>query len=267
MFNIEDFLINNKMVSTLLETQRLTDMLAHTFTYEGLPDKTDKDKMELALIERGSALFLSDFTIATNYGKRDGSFIVDGEKVDGCEIRNTPQKIPAQPLLLEFATFTAHAKITALMSLINLRTPHIFRAKDENTYESILEFQQQLNAGNPVPILSEEIDTIEGMEYFNSPNVPSTALTELWQYLNAYYHRQIFDEDVHNNLKREYVSDSEIQKSTGSSFHDVMLETRRAAFDEINKKYGLNVKVGEFSDEDEISDNSDNETSEVGDVE
>lgn len=173
--------------------------------------------------------------------------------VDAVMVRNDSVLNGLDPLLTEFALMEAQANITVLDNLMTLRTNRIIQAKDEHSYLSAVEYEQQIRDGAPAVIMAEEFDTLEGINVHSTP-IPSNAASqtiELFQYISSRYYSEL-GIVLNNNMKSQYVNEAEMAKSTGMPLIYNMLACRQEAVDEINALFGRDIKVAlseEWNDE------------------
>ena len=124
-----------------------------------------------------------------------------------------------------------------------LRSTHIIQAKDERSHASAMEFEQQIRDGVPTVILAEDIAG-GGMDVYQTP-APANATTELInlvQFITSRYYSEL-GITLNNNMKSQYVSETELNKSTGMPLIYNMLACRQEAVDEINALFGRDIKV------------------------
>lgn len=278
MFNanaLEDILIRNRLVSMQNRLDYLRVKVLEIFHYSDLDLTLPKRILESRVTQDG-------FTIVYEYegnlyctqtmpsGKQDvygechevhfthsneGESIVMTRTigVDAVMVRNDAALIGLDPLLTEFALMEAQANITVLDNFMTLRTNRIIQAKDEASYASALEYEQQIRDGAPAVIMAEEFDAMEGINVHSTP-IPSNAASqtiELFQYISSRYYSEL-GIVLNNNMKSQYVNEAEMSKSTGMPLIYNMLACRQEAVDEINALFGRDIKVSlseEWDDE------------------
>lgn len=164
--------------------------------------------------------------------------------VDAVLIRNDPDTIGLAPLIQEYSLLMAQGKVSLLRNLTNLRNPYLIQAKDENTYEAALEYEAAVRRGDISIMMSEEFDTLRGMAVHNTApsGNPATQTIELIQYVQSMYYSEL-GINVNNNMKREYVSDGEQERSTGASLLEVMLESRLIGWRDVKALFDVDVEV------------------------
>lgn len=274
----EDVFINNRLVSHQNASSYMFAKVTEIFRYTNLPLTVPKRILERYLTRNGHAvaymhdgeLFISDelptgkpnlygedteVTIAHDVGD-NADVLTKTIGVDAVLIRNDSDCIGLEPIVTEYAAMTAQAKITVLRNLVDLRSHYIIQAKDQKSYESAVAYEEAVRSGDTAVILAEEFATMDGLIVHSTPiaNNPATQTIELFQYINSLYYGEL-GIDINNNMKREYVSDSEIQKSSGMPLIVNMLQCRLDAVMEINALFDLNIKVclsEEWNDEEEI---------------
>lgn len=269
MFNanaLEDILIRNRLVSMQNRLDYLHVKVLEIFHYSGLDLTLPKRILESRVTQDGFTVVYEHegnlyCTQTMPSGKEDVygelhevhfTHTCEGETidmtrtigVDAVMIRNDAALIGLDPLLTEFALMEAQANITVLDNFMTLRTNRIIQAKDENSYASALEYEQQIRDGAPAVIMAEEFDAMEGINVHSTP-IPSNAASqtiELFQYISSRYYSEL-GIVLNNNMKSQYVNETELGKSTGMPLIYNMLACRQEAVDEINALFGRDIKV------------------------
>ena len=278
MFNanaLEDILIRNRLVSMQNRLDYLHVKVLEIFHYSGLDLTLPKRILESRVTQDGFTVVYEHegnlyCTQTTPSGKEDvyGEYhevhfthTNEGESinmsrtigVDAVMVRNDANLIGLDPLLTEFALMEAQANITVLDNFMTLRTNRIIQAKDETSYASALEYEQQIRDGAPAVIWAEEIEGVDGINVHSTP-IPSNAASqtiELFQYISSRYYSEL-GIVLNNNMKSQYVNEAELGKSTGMPLIYNMLACRQEAIDEINALFGRDIKVSlseEWNDE------------------
>lgn len=272
---LEDILIRNRLVSMQRQIDYLRVKVLEIFHYSGLDLTLPKRILESRVTQDG-------FTVVYEYegnlyctqtmpsGKEDVygeshevhfSHSNEGETVDmtrtigvdAVMVRNDASCLGLEDLLEELALMSAQAKITILDNFMTLRTNRIIQAKDESSFASALEYERQIRDGAPAVIMAEEFDAMEGINVHPTPipsNVASQTI-ELFQYISSYYYSEL-GIVLNNNMKSQYVNETELGKSTGMPLIYNMLSCRQEAIDEINALFGRDIKVSlseEWNDE------------------
>ena len=278
MFNantLEDILIRNRLVSMQNRLDYLHVKVLEIFHYTGLDLTLPKRILESRVTQDGFTVVYEHegnlfCTQTMPSGKEDVygechevhfTHSNNGESIDmtrtigvnAVMVRNDASLIGLDPLLTEFALMEAQANITVLDNFMTLRTNRIIQAKDEASYASALEYEQQIRDGAPAVIMAEEFDVMEGINVHSTP-IPSNAASqtiELFQYISSRYYSEL-GITLNNNMKSQYVNEAELGKSTGMPLIFNMLACRQEAVDEINALFGRDVKVAlseEWNDE------------------
>lgn len=269
MFNantLEDILIRSRLVSMQNRLDYLHVKVLEIFHYTGLDLTLPKRILEsrvtqdgfTVVYEHGGNLYCTQTMPSGKedvYGEHHEVHFThsnEGESidmtrtigVDAVMVRNDAALIGLDPLLTEFALMEAQANITVLDNFMTLRTNRIIQAKDEASYASALEYEQQIRDGAPAVIMAEEFDMMEGINVHSTP-IPSNAASqtiELFQYISSRYYSEL-GIVLNNNMKSQYVNEAELGKSTGMPLIYNMLACRQEAVDEINALFGRDIKV------------------------
>mgnify|MGYP001018071943 CR=1 FL=1 len=269
MFNantLEDILIRNRLVSMQNRLEYLHVKVLEIFRYTNLDLTLPKRILESRLTQDGfSVVYEHEGSLYCTQTLPSGKQDVYGEYhevhfthsnegesipmtrtigIDAVMVRNDASLIGLDPLLTEFALMEAQANITALDNFMTLRTNRIIQAKDESAYASALEYEQQIRDGAPAVIMAEEFDTMEGITVHSTP-IPSNAASqtiELFQYISSRYYSEL-GIVLNNNMKSQYVNETELGKSTGMPLIYNMLACRQEAVDEINALFDRDIKV------------------------
>ena len=283
MFNantLEDILIRNRLVSMQNRLDYLHVKVLEIFHYSGLDLTLPKRILESRVTQDGFTIVYEHEgnlyctqTLPSGkedvYGERHEVHFThscEGESidmtrtigVDAVMIRNDAALIGLDPLLTEFALMEAQANITVLDNFMTLRTNRIIQAKDEASYASAIEYEQQIRDGAPAVIWAEELVGMDGINVHSTP-IPSNAASqtiELFQYISSRYYSEL-GIVLNNNMKSQYVNETELGKSTGMPLIYNMLACRQEAVDEINALFGRDIKVSlseEWNDEMEADD-------------
>ena len=278
MFNanaLEDILIRNRLVSMQNRLDYLHVKVLEIFHYSGLDLTLPKRILESRVTQDGfTVVYEHEGNLYCTQTMPSGKEDVYGEHhevhfthsnegesidmtrtigVDAVMVRNDATLIGLDPLLTEFALMEAQANITVLDNFMTLRTNRIIQAKDEVSYASALEYEQQIRDGAPAVILAEEMEGIDGLNVHSTP-IPSNAASqtiELFQYISSRYYSEL-GIVLNNNMKSQYVNEAELGKSTGMPLIYNMLACRQEAVNEINALFGRDIKVSlseEWNDE------------------
>lgn len=258
----EDAYIGTRAISIQATADYLRAKLQGIFSYENLPESLPHDVIESMLVtggvgviyQYGDELFITSECPSAKpdiYGRNTEVHITHGnERVTAVVgesavlVKNDPMSLGLESLVNEYAVLTAQAKITLLRSFPMLRSHYILQAKDKDSYKAAVEYEASVRRGDMAVILAEEYDDMEGLVVHQTPP-PTNATTqaiELYQYVQATYYGEL-GINLTNNMKREYVSDSEISRSTGMPLIHVMLTERERAVDKVNELFGTDISV------------------------
>lgn len=275
----EDVYINNRLVSLQNSIDYLFVKARAIFSYEGLTDTLPQRVLERMLTENGyvviyefdGKLYCSSALPSGGenvYGEAQNVTIPHNDHLsnifetlertlgkDAVLIRSDYGMVGLTPVITEFATMVAQAKITMLRNFVDLRGNYIIQAKDQKAYESALAYENAIRSGDTAIILAEEFDNMEGLVVHSTPisNSPATQTIELFQFLNSYYYAEL-GVNLNNNMKSQYVNEREIETSAGMPLVDNMLSCRKEGLDEIRKIFGVEITIdlaSEWKEQDE----------------
>ena len=273
----EDVFIKNRLVSLKNTSDYMYAKVTEIFHYQGLPLTLPKRILEGVLTRLGAAvvyeyegeLFVTDqlpnggdnlYQEATKVDIRHRVGQLDERLtrtvgIDAVLVRNDALSIGLDPIITEFAILSAQAKITMIRNLVDLRGNYIIQAKDENSYKSAVEYENAIRRGDTAIILAEEFGEMEGVVVHSTPisNSPATQTIELFQYIQSYYYSELGIQ-LNNNMKREYVSDTEIEKSSGMPLIHNMLSLRQEAMRDIKALFGVDINISLSSEWEEEED-------------
>ena len=272
---LEDILIRNRLVSMQNRLDYLHVKVLEIFHYTGLDLTLPKRILESRVTQDGfTVVYEHEGNLYCTQTLPSGDADVYGEYhevrfthsceggsidmtrtigIDAVMVRNDAALIGLDPLLTEFALMEAQANITVLDNFMTLRTNRIIQAKDEVSYASALEYEQQIRDGAPAVIMAEEFDAMVGINVHTTP-IPTNAASqtiELFQYISSRYYSEL-GIVLNNNMKSQYVNETELGKSTGMPLIYNMLASRQEAVNEINALFGRDIKVAlseEWNDE------------------
>lgn len=274
---LEDIFVNDRLFNYARTADYMFLKLEEIFSYDNLPLTITKHRLEKILLRQGVAtiyqydneLFVTDempsgkpniyyepTQVTVRHQTSEGSVtlkLTDG--IDCVIIKNDAESIGLEPLVGEYAALTSQAKITIMRNLIDLRGNYIIQAKDENAYRSALEYTEAIRRGDMSVILAEEFDEMDGIVVHNTPiaNNPATQTIELFNYINSYYYGEL-GININNNMKREYVSEGELSKTTGIPLINHMLTTRIEGLLKVNSLFDADIGIrlsAEWDDEQE----------------
>ena len=144
-----------------------------------------------------------------------------------------------------YATQLAENDVSIRSAQINSRQQAFITAGTDSDVESAKQYIKDLEAGKIAVVAENQF--LEGIKAQNvsvqSANVV-IQLIELQQYLKASWFNEI-GLNANFNMKREYLSEEELQSSTDVLLPliDDMLRCREEALDLVNSTYGTSIKV------------------------
>lgn len=254
------------------------------FNYTGLPDTINKHELEKILQINGYGIITevnnelvalwgteappyniyyepTKVIVANPWGDINKTFTID----DDCIlIKNDCYKMGLLPILTRYNTLLCETDITLLCALINMRIMNIIKANDDNEKKVAEEFLNKLIAGDLSALLSSKYNMsdnyIETLPYSNTSTNYITQLIEIEQYIRGTKLNEIGLQSNYN-MKRERLSSSEttLNEDSLKPLIDDMLEQRETALENVNKKYGTNIKVSKNSAWDKKEDKEDKE--------
>ncbi|MBO7677156.1 MAG: hypothetical protein J6S49_06550 [Erysipelotrichaceae bacterium] len=253
---------------TNIGTGQILYMLARTqsmFEYEGLPDTIPARNLEMMLQLNGNVFFTDapgDFYIFT--GGLGGEPDVYYEPTlytvanpalnfsrqlkineDGVLIRSDSYMVGLLPMMQKYAALMVENEFSMRIADINSRISFLLSAADDRTEKSARAFLERIVNGD-MGVISESA-FLESLKVNNAGTQNSIRLTDLieyQQYLKAAWFNDL-GINANYNMKRESISPDAAQLHDEAllPFIDDMLKCRKLAFDNINEKYGLNIKV------------------------
>lgn len=271
----EDVFINNRLVALQNKTDIEFVKALSIFHYEDLPLTLPRRELEKRLTREGSAvlyMYEGDVFVTSDrpseqadvYGAEHKVFISHGGErlertigVDAVLARNDDGEVGLENIITEYGILAAQSKITMLRNLVDLRGKYVIKAKDQNAYESALEYENAVRRGDTAVMLAEELAGIDGAEVYNTPMPAGVAsqTIELHQYITSLYYSEL-GITLNNNMKSQYVSDSELEKSTGMPLIVNMLECRQEMVRDMKALFGVDVTVSLSSEWDDAAEES-----------
>ncbi len=260
--HLEDVFFD-RIVSYQATIDQMGAKVIEIFDYsEELPITIPKRILETLLTQDGKCVFyehegdyfVSDFNETGDedvYGEAHGILIEHlGDTlertagVDAVIVRNDSGSIGLSRIIQEYALLMGQAKLSILRTLVNLREPIIFQAKDEDAKDAAIEYEKEIRAGAPSVILAEELDPVAGLVVHQRPQSQNNAtqIIELVQYVQSMYWSEL-GVNVANNYKREYVSEGELEASSGMPLVRNMLRERQVAMRDIKALFDIDIKV------------------------
>lgn len=245
----------------------INDMLIklnQMFYYENLPESVPKRVLEKMLLESGYCIFTKvndkyvvlqgglggelneyyEYTkciVSNPYLKLNKEFVLG---VDCVLIRNDSRMKGLLETLARYGVLCGDCEISLNMITNVLRSQFVISASDNKTKESADMFIKKLIEGEFVAV--GENGFFDGVKVHTMQNTGNYIhqFIELNQYLKATSFNEI-GLNANYNMKRERLSENEIDLNNDIllPLAEDMLESRKNAVNEINKKYNLNISV------------------------
>ncbi len=256
----KDLFLNNYIDDMLTKCNQM-------FVYTGLPDTVPKRILEKYLTENGDCIFTkhndkfviliggaggelneyyepTKYIVSNPYLKLTKEYTINTENNDCVLMRNDCKSRGLIPLLSKYAVLCNDCEISINMLTNNLRTQYLISAGDNKTKENADIFIKKLIDGDFSCIAENTF--LDGVKVHNV--VTNASYIKDFIELNQYLKATAFNEiglDANYNMKRERLTAGEVELNTSIliPLADDMLEQRRNAINEINKKYGLNITV------------------------
>ena len=241
------------------------NLAINRFTWENLPHGLTSEQLELLLISRGQLMFFQDdmkgnlilpcypttdinvYGLATEYrvnaenGKYDETVNID----DGVIIKNNPLAVADMPTLEIFAKRIDDVEMTQDVNLFQQCMPKLILADEDS----------KLTAKNIVDKIRKFKFVIFGKKSLVNNISTSDVLDTSSPYIIDKLQQQKFDLknelltylgiNNNNNIKKERMIVDEVNANNEytSINLDLMFDLRKKACDEINSKFGFNIKV------------------------
>lgn len=243
-------------------------MLAKTlgmFEYSGLPASIPQRELERMLQMNGYAFITEHdgalYALAGGLGGMPDVYGLPTEinvsnpalgisktynlKNDGVLIVNDLMRLGLKPLFDRFNTLLVENHITMDLNTFNTRLTTVISAGDDRTKQSAEMFLKRLKAGEPTVIGENAFfDGVKVHGGNSSSTAPITSLIEYHQYLKSALYNEVGIDSPYN-MKRERLNTAEVEQDTNSLsvLVDSMYRCRVSGIEEVNAKYGLEIKV------------------------
>lgn len=262
--------IKYKTMSEYLNDRTYTDTFVRlmliarsVFQYDNLPNGIDEKWIERFLFSEGKCVFFKDpekgymvarltpngrmnyydeYTTVRPYGTGyTGDTLING--VDCVIIKNNDEMIPTSPTIQLYAYKLANIDRTIDVNINSQKLPNIIKCSERQRM-SLKRLIEQRNDNEPVIYGDPNLDT-DAIEVLDT-NAP-TVFKDLQLHKHMVWNEIMTYLGINNaNMdKRERLVDDEVQannEQVEASFN-IMLKARERAVDEINKMFGLNIKV------------------------
>lgn len=265
------YVYNDKEKNIADYTGYFLSRLHSMFKYDGLPESMPQRNIELMLLCNGHICitevngFLYGFTGGLG-GEPDAYYMptiytvsnpalnfsknlkIDEECI---VIRNNTMYQSILPLLHRYISLLVENDISLTMATINSRIINILTACTDNTRESAEIYISKIIQGDLSIIGNTSIFDTSDLNLLQSNQGKTGIITDLIE-LEQYTKASLYNElglNANYNMKRESINSGEsvLNDDMLLPLVDDMLRCRQECFDEVNKKYGTNIKVSLFS--------------------
>ena len=244
----------------------LLDKTLHLFEWKNLPSTIPQRELELILQTFGSGTFATVngelFVFKSNLGGVPNMYYFPTISI----IANPYLKFNAQleidkecivmfndslltgviPLANKYITQMVENDITQNLANINMRLINLIACKDDDDKARAEKFIQDIISGKLSALQSEEFFGAITTQPYGSTGQGNqvTQLIEYAQWLRTSLLQEFGIRTENGNVKREYVSDSEIAMNDTNSFllYD-MLYNRKLACEKVNEMFGTDIQV------------------------
>lgn len=241
------------------------NLAINRFTWENLPYGLTSEQLELLLISKGQLMFFKDnlngflilpcypttdinvYGLATEYrvnaenGKYDNTVNID----DGVIIKNNPLAVADIPTLEVFAKRIDDVEMTQDVNLFQQCMPKIVLADEDskltakNIIDKIKKFKFVIFGKSTLVNNIKTSDVLDTSSPYLLDKLQQQKIdlkNELLTYLGI---------NNNNNVKKERMIVDEVNANNEytSINLDLMFDLRKRACDEINSKFGFNIKV------------------------
>lgn len=244
----------------------LLDKTLHLFEWKNLPSTIPQRELELILQVFGSGTFATVngelYVFKANLGGQPNEYYFPTLSI----IANPYLKFNAQlkineecivmfndslltgiiPLANKYITQMVENDITQNLANINMRLINLIACKDDDDKERAEKFIKDIISGKLSALQSEEFFGAITTQPYGSTGQGNqvTQLIEYAQWLRTSLLQEFGIRTENGNVKREYVSDSEIAMNDTNSFllYD-MLYNRKLACEKVNEMFGTDIQV------------------------
>lgn len=265
------YVYNDKEKNIADYTGYFLSRMQSMFKYEGLPESMPQRNIELMLLCNGHICatevngVLYAFTGGLG-GEPDVYYMPTIYTVsspalnfsknlkigDECTvIRNNTMYQSILPLLQRYISLLVENDISLTMATINSRIMQILTAGTNNTRESAELYIENIKNGDLAIIGDTPIFDTSDFNLLSSNQGKTGIITDLIE-LQQYTKASLYNElglNANYNMKRESINSGEsvLNDDMLLPLVDDMLRSRQECFDEVNKKYGTDIKITLFS--------------------
>ena len=261
---LKDF-VTDKEAATRADIFYMIDRLMSMFKYEGLPKTIPKKYLDYFLFINGHA-FCTDvkddlyvfvgglggepdayyrptiYTVANPALNLSKQYKINDE---GILLRNDTMMFGLLPLLSKYCSLLAENILTMRVADINLRLLQLLTAPDDKTKAAVDIFLSDLENGKLGSIAENRF--LEGVKMQEPATKNGAFMIQFIEY-HQYLKGSMYNElglNANYNMKREALGAGESGLNADILFPlvDDMLANRQECLDEVNKKFGTNIKV------------------------
>ena len=244
------------------------ELAINRFRYRNLPDEIDPRYLELSLLTAGSVCFFHDPVldyqalqgawsgIDNQYNPTDyhivtpTGFSADIDMPDGVIIWNNFTRSSDMPSIWMYADLLAEIYQTALINIKGQKHPIVAVANSESQRLSLENAYANLDGNHPIIYvkndnrIDKQFTTIDAKIPFVAPDIIGVGryfMEEFLKWLGV---------KVPNTLKKErqVVTEQRDTNAVTWQLRNRGLHSRQVGWEQVNKKFGLNVEV-EFNEE------------------
>lgn len=265
------YIYNDKEKNIADYTGYFLSRMQSMFKYSGLPESLPQRNIELMLLCNGHICIsevngvLYGFTgglggepdvyyMPTIYTVSNPALNFSKNLKIGEEcivIRNNTMYQSILPLLQRYISLLVENDISLTMATINSRIINILTACTDNTKDSAELYIEKIKNGDLAIIGDTSIFETNDLNLLSSNQGKTGIITDLIE-LEQYTKASLYNElglNANYNMKRESINSGEsvLNDDMLLPLVDDMLRCRQECFDEVNKKYGTDIKVSLFS--------------------
>ena len=145
----------------------------------------------------------------------------------------------------QYAWYLTEAYLTLRLALINARSEYIINSPDDNSEKGAEAFLRSIINGElsfTKTVGFDEKLSLQTLPYSQNAMSAIKSAIEAIQYLTGCWYRKIGLTSAYN-MKREYVSEGELEDDSVDSLIFDMLECRKKGIEEVNKLFNTNISV------------------------
>ena len=148
------------------------------------------------------------------------------------------------PIHSKYANLLVEAELTLKRVLIHSRIPALISADNDNTFDSAVDFLNQIEEGTKFGVISgaDLIDGIKTHEFLKIPHIKDTI--ESIQYIKGSWYNEVGLTSAFN-MKREAINEAEatLNEDILKPVIDTLFDCRRFGLEKVNKMFDYNISV------------------------